>query len=56
MPESPWALPMSATIALAQRLAARLNPGMVIYRMAIWGAGKTTLVRGVPDHWAIPGV
>jgi len=37
----------SATIALAQRLAARLNPGMVIYLHGDLGAGKTTLVRGV---------
>lgn len=37
----------SATIALAQRLAARLKPGMVIYLHGDLGAGKTTLVRGV---------
>ena len=37
----------SATIALAQRLAARLKPGMVIYLSGDLGAGKTTLVRGI---------
>ena len=37
----------SATVALAQRLAARLKPGMVIYLHGDLGAGKTTLVRGV---------
>jgi tRNA threonylcarbamoyladenosine biosynthesis protein TsaE len=37
----------SATIALAQRLAARLKPGMVIYLHGELGAGKTTLVRGI---------
>lgn len=36
-----------ATIALAQRLAARFKPGMVIYLHGDLGAGKTTLVRGV---------
>ena len=35
----------SATIALAQRLAAQLQPGMVIYLRGDLGAGKTTLVR-----------
>jgi tRNA threonylcarbamoyladenosine biosynthesis protein TsaE len=37
----------SATVALAQRLTARLKPGMVIYLHGDLGAGKTTLVRGV---------
>jgi tRNA threonylcarbamoyladenosine biosynthesis protein TsaE len=37
----------SVTIALAQRLAACLKPGMVIYLHGDLGAGKTTLVRGV---------
>jgi tRNA threonylcarbamoyladenosine biosynthesis protein TsaE len=37
----------SATIALAQRLAVHLKPGMVIYLHGDLGAGKTTLVRGV---------
>jgi len=37
----------SATVALAQRLAACLKPGMVIYLHGDLGAGKTTLVRGV---------
>ena len=37
----------NATLALAQRLAARLRPGMVIYLRGNLGAGKTTLVRGV---------
>lgn len=37
----------NATLALAQRLAARLKPGMVIYLHGDLGAGKTTLVRGV---------
>jgi tRNA threonylcarbamoyladenosine biosynthesis protein TsaE len=37
----------SATVTLAQRLAARLRPGMVIYLHGDLGAGKTTLVRAV---------
>jgi tRNA threonylcarbamoyladenosine biosynthesis protein TsaE len=37
----------NATLALAKRLAARLNPGIVIYLHGDLGAGKTTLVRGV---------
>lgn len=37
----------NATIALAQRIAARLKPGMVIYLHGDLGAGKTTLVRGI---------
>ncbi|MFZ2302118.1 MAG: tRNA (adenosine(37)-N6)-threonylcarbamoyltransferase complex ATPase subunit type 1 TsaE [Gallionella sp.] len=37
----------NATLALAQRLAAQLKPGMVIYLRGDLGAGKTTLVRGV---------
>ena len=37
----------SATVALAQRLSARLKPGIVIYLHGDLGAGKTTLVRGV---------
>jgi tRNA threonylcarbamoyladenosine biosynthesis protein TsaE len=37
----------SSTISLAQRLAARLKPGMVIYLHGDLGAGKTTLVRGM---------
>ncbi|MCK9201106.1 MAG: tRNA (adenosine(37)-N6)-threonylcarbamoyltransferase complex ATPase subunit type 1 TsaE [Gallionella sp.] len=35
------------TLALAQRLAARLTPGLVVYLHGDLGAGKTTLVRGV---------
>ena len=37
----------SATVTLAQRLSARLKPGMVIYLHGDLGAGKTTLVRSV---------
>ena len=37
----------NATVMLAQRLAARLKAGMVIYLHGDLGAGKTTLVRGV---------
>jgi tRNA threonylcarbamoyladenosine biosynthesis protein TsaE len=37
----------NATIELAQRLAAQLKSGMVIYLHGDLGAGKTTLVRGV---------
>ena len=37
----------NATIVLAQRLAVRLKPGMVIYLHGDLGAGKTTLVRGM---------
>lgn len=36
-----------ATVALAQRLAACLKPGMVIYLRGDLGTGKTTLVRGM---------
>lgn len=37
----------NATLALAQRLAAQLQTGMVIYLHGDLGAGKTCLVRGV---------
>ena len=37
----------NATLALAQRLATQLKPGMVVYLHGDLGAGKTTLVRGV---------
>jgi tRNA threonylcarbamoyladenosine biosynthesis protein TsaE len=37
----------SSIVALAQRLATKLKPGMVIYLRGDLGAGKTTLVRGV---------
>lgn len=37
----------NATLALAGRLAAQLQPGMVIYLHGDLGAGKTCLVRGV---------
>ncbi|OGS99734.1 MAG: tRNA (adenosine(37)-N6)-threonylcarbamoyltransferase complex ATPase subunit type 1 TsaE [Gallionellales bacterium RIFCSPLOWO2_12_FULL_59_22] len=37
----------NATLALAQRLAAQLDPGMVVYLRGDLGAGKTTLVRGM---------
>lgn len=36
-----------ATLALAQRLASCLEPGMVVYLRGDLGAGKTTLVRGI---------
>jgi len=36
-----------ATLALAQRIAAQLKPGMVIHLRGDLGAGKTTLVRGM---------
>lgn len=36
-----------STLALAQRLASNLKPGMVIYLRGDLGAGKTTLVRGI---------
>jgi tRNA threonylcarbamoyladenosine biosynthesis protein TsaE len=45
----------SATLALAQRLAARLKPGMVIYLHGNLGAGKTTLVRGVLNAMGYSG-
>jgi len=37
----------NTTLALAARLAAQLQPGMVIYLHGDLGAGKTCLVRGV---------
>jgi tRNA threonylcarbamoyladenosine biosynthesis protein TsaE len=37
----------NATLALASRLAAQLQAGMVIYLHGDLGAGKTCLVRGV---------
>lgn len=37
----------NATLELASRLAARLQPGMVIYLHGDLGAGKTCLVRGI---------
>lgn len=37
----------NSTLALAQRLAVRLTPGLVVYLHGDLGAGKTTLVRGV---------
>ena len=45
----------NATLALAQRLAARLKPGMVIYLHGDLGAGKTTLVRGALDALGYKG-
>jgi len=45
----------NATVALAQRLAARLKPGMVIYLHGDLGAGKTTLVRGVLNSLGYTG-
>ena len=37
----------NATLALAQRLAMHLKPGMVVHLHGDLGAGKTTLVRGI---------
>jgi tRNA threonylcarbamoyladenosine biosynthesis protein TsaE len=37
----------NATMDFARRLAAQLQPGMVIYLQGDLGAGKTTLVRSV---------
>jgi tRNA threonylcarbamoyladenosine biosynthesis protein TsaE len=37
----------NATMDFAQRLAAQLQPGLVIYLQGDLGAGKTTLVRAV---------
>ncbi len=40
----------AATIALGARLAARLQPGCVVFLHGELGAGKTTLVRGMLQH------
>ena len=40
---------------LAQRIAARLRPGMVIYLHGDLGAGKTTLVSGVLNAMGYAG-
>jgi tRNA threonylcarbamoyladenosine biosynthesis protein TsaE len=45
----------SATVALAQRLAERLRPGMVIFLHGDLGAGKTTLVRGMMNALGYSG-
>jgi tRNA threonylcarbamoyladenosine biosynthesis protein TsaE len=45
----------NATLALATRLAARLQPGMVIYLHGDLGAGKTCLVRGVLNALGFSG-
>jgi tRNA threonylcarbamoyladenosine biosynthesis protein TsaE len=45
----------SATVALAQRLAERLRPGMVIFLHGDLGAGKTTLVRGMMNALGYAG-
>src|SRR3972149_10686939 len=45
----------NATIMLAQRIAARLRPGMVIYLHGDLGAGKTTLVSGVLNAMGYAG-
>lgn len=37
----------SATIELARRISACIQPGMVVYFRGDLGAGKTTLVRGI---------
>ena len=45
----------NATTAFAERLAALLKPGMVIYLQGDLGAGKTTLVRGVLNSLGYTG-
>jgi tRNA threonylcarbamoyladenosine biosynthesis protein TsaE len=45
----------NATLALASRLAAQLQPGMVIYLHGDLGAGKTCLVRGVLNALGFTG-
>ncbi|OGT16737.1 MAG: tRNA (adenosine(37)-N6)-threonylcarbamoyltransferase complex ATPase subunit type 1 TsaE [Gallionellales bacterium RIFOXYB12_FULL_54_9] len=45
----------NATLALANRLAAQLQPGMVIYLHGDLGAGKTCLVRGVLNALGFTG-
>ena len=37
----------NATLACAQRLAALIKPGLVVYLRGELGAGKTTMVRGI---------
>ncbi len=44
----------AATMALGARLAARLQPGCVVFLHGDLGAGKTTLVRGLLQH-LLPG-
>jgi tRNA threonylcarbamoyladenosine biosynthesis protein TsaE len=45
----------NATLALATRLAAQIQPGMVIYLHGDLGAGKTCLVRGILNALGFAG-
>lgn len=52
---SAWLADEAATEAFGARLAALLEPGMVVHLRGGLGAGKTTLCRGLLHAWGHPG-
>jgi len=50
MPQSVWSTTLAdeaATLALGEKIAVTLHPGLIIFLRGELGAGKTTLARGV---------